>query len=138
MSWSDSCRKEEKEDARTPRSEYQLGPEEKPWTGLALWACRCHSWKGREVDTHYSCLTGPLALLQPEGHGVKVSLHRVVFVIITRTSEEGGLGVEQSLQGDLLALFVPEMPCGPRTAARRGNWGDRGSFKALSIFTGSH
>lgn len=51
-------------------------------------ACRCYSWKECEVDTHHSCFTEPLVLLQPEGHVVKVSLHTVVFIMITRTSVE--------------------------------------------------
>lgn len=41
-------------------------------------ACRGYSWEEREVGTHHSCFTGTLALLQPAGHVVKVSLHRAV------------------------------------------------------------
>lgn len=42
---------------------------------------------------------GTLALLQTEGHEVKVSLHRAISIIITRTLRDirGGLGIEQSL-----------------------------------------
>lgn len=54
---------------------------------------------GLEVDTNHSCFMEPLALWHPEGHEVKVSLHRVIFIIVSRTllASRGCLSVEQSL-----------------------------------------